>query len=484
MLKLIINKNSIIGILIIILMFSCNKMDDESYLNLIDKGEFAKAKELIKEILIMDTTLTSETQRQLEFEIDRMDRIKKDFTKTEKEVFEYILKYISDIKLLDLQKWEEEKSLEFKMINGEKRYFEYAARNLFRINKECKNIWNEYHEKNDINLSADKMDIDISNKTIMSNSINSGKRYSEPVKMKIKYTISVNPNVVPEGESIRCWIPFPREISNRQFDLQIIKTDPEKYQLADNSILQRTIYFEKSAVKDEETKFTVEYQYTGQGEYVNIDAAKVVSVDPNGEMKNYLKEEHPHIVFTNQLKSLSNKIVGNESNPYYKAQKIYEWFDENIPWASAREYSTFRNISEYCIENSHGDCGIKALTFITLLRLNGIPARWQSGWEFQPPYDSMHDWGMVYFEPYGWVPMDVEYGLRDTADEKLKWFYLSGMDSYRLIFNDDYSQPLTPTKIHHRSETIDSQRGEVEWRGGNLYFDKWDWNMEFEVLSN
>ena len=159
-------------------------------------------------------------------------------------------------------------------------------------------------------------------------------------------------------------------------------------------------------------------------------------------------------------------------------------FDENIPWASAREYSTFRNISDYCIDNSHGDCGIKALTFITLLRLNGIPARWQSGWEFQPPHDSMHDWGMVYFDPYGWVPMDVEYGLRETDDEKLKWFYLSGMDSYRLIFNDEYSKPFVPAKIHHRSETIDSQRGEVEWQGGNLYFDQWDWDMKFEVVSD
>ena len=35
--------------------------------------------------------------------------------------------------------------------------------------------------------------------------------------------------------------------------------------------------------------------------------------------------------------------------------------------------------------------------------------------------------------------------------------------------NDDFSQPLVPAKRHFRSETVDSQRGEVEWRGGNLY---------------
>ncbi len=84
----------------------------------------------------------------------------------------------------------------------------------------------------------------------------------------------------------------------------------------------------------------------------------------------------------------------------------------------------------------------------------------------------MHDWGEIYFEPYGWILMDVTYGLRETDDEALKWFYLNGMDSYRLIFNDAYSQNFYPAKIYPRSETIDSQRGEVEWEGGNLYFDK------------
>jgi len=78
--------------------------------------------------------------------------------------------------------------------------------------------------------------------------------------------------------------------------------------------------------------------------------------------------------------------------------------------------------------------------------------------------------------------MDVTYGMRSSKDESLKWFYLNGMDSYRLIFNDDFSSAMYPAKSFPRSETVDSQRGEVEWRGGNLYFDKWDWTLEWKVL--
>jgi len=34
-----------------------------------------------------------------------------------------------------------------------------------------------------------------------------------------------------------------------------------------------------------------------------------------------------------------------------------------------------------------------------------------------------------------------------------------------------------PAKIYPRSETVDFQRGEVEWRGGNLYFNQWDYQL-------
>ena len=47
-----------------------------------------------------------------------------------------------------------------------------------------------------------------------------------------------------------------------------------------------------------------------------------------------------------------------------------------------------------------------------------------------------------------------------------------------------FAQPLFPAKIFLRSETVDFQRGEVEWRGGNLYFNKWDYFINVEYMSD
>ena len=49
--------------------------------------------------------------------------------------------------------------------------------------------------------------------------------------------------------------------------------------------------------------------------------------------------------------------------------------------------------------NRRGDCGIMALTFITLCRLVGIPARWQSGLSVSPTGVGCHDWAMFYIAP-------------------------------------------------------------------------------------
>jgi len=444
------------------------------------KGKFKATQKVIEWKLKNEKNLSELQIQNLHFALERMKRIRKDFSKNEADILAFIRTYLPDVKPSDLRRWEKAKTLEYKIIDGKKKYFNQAARNLFRLDGVCKKIWQEKHAQDP---QKEKFDLNAFDRSIIQAALKKHSPFVKPVRMLVKYTLTVKPDQVPAGETVRCWIPFPREIPGRQARIKILSTIPEKYKIAPQSKLQRTVYFEKKALPDSAVRFGVEYAYTAFGVYVALDSQKIEPIPANSPLAVYLKEQPPHIVFSDTLRALSRSIVGSEKNPYRIAQKLFAWVDKNITWASAREYSTIDNLSLYPYVNRHGDCGIQTMLFITLCRMNGIPARWQSGWEFQPPKDSMHDWGMIYFAPYGWMPMDVTYGLRQTKDESLKWFYLHGMDSYRLIFNDGFSKPFTPSKKYFRSETVDSQRGEVEWRGGNLYFDQWNWNMEWRQIT-
>lgn len=61
--------------------------------------------------------------------------------------------------------------------------------------------------------------------------------------------------------------------------------------------------------------------------------------------------------------------------------------------------------------------------------------------------------------------------------------FLGGIDSWRMVVNNDYSMALMPEKKFPRSETVDFQRGEVEWEGGNLYFPQWDYHMDIDYRN-
>lgn len=120
---------------------------------------------------------------------------------------------------------------------------------------------------------------------------------------------------------------------------------------------------------------------------------------------------------------------------------------------------------------------MQTFLFMSMLRYKGIPVRWQSGWMVPPGSENLHDWSEVYYEGVGWVPADISYNLQLSENDLVREFYLSGIDSYRLIVNDGVAGDLFPPKKFMRSEPYDFQRGEVEWRGGNLYFDKWDYEI-------
>ncbi|MFZ5518853.1 MAG: transglutaminase-like domain-containing protein [Candidatus Zhuqueibacterota bacterium] len=452
----------------------------DKFQRLIRCGEFTTAQNELRLELATNPALTPELRLVLAFEIERLDRIRADFDRTREQVVEYIRGYYPQVTDADIQRWEEERALEYKMIDGVKMYFRNAASNLFRIKKDLKAI----KKKKDAPELPDRYDRLSDVKAIIDESQTTGQKYVRPLRARITYTVTVAENAVPDGEVLRCWLPFPREIRNRQTDIRLISTAPESYLIADNdACLQRTIYFEKAAMAGKTTEFQVVFEYTSYAVRQKVDASRVKPALVTDELKPYLAERPPHVVFSDDLKRLSEQIVGEETNPYFIARKIFLWINDNIPWTSAREYSTMSNISDYVYQNRHCDCGMHEIFFMTLCRMNGIPTRWQSGWTTTPGRGGMHDWGEIYFEPYGWLPVDADIGVIESKNEDEKWFFLGSMDAYRLIVNDDFSQPLFPAKIHFRSETVDFQRGELEWRGGNLYFDQWDWNYDVQFLN-
>ncbi|WP_430391431.1 transglutaminase-like domain-containing protein [Dyella sp. 20L07] len=449
-------------------------------ITLIDEGHFQAAQADITKALAQPG-LSADTRNALLFQRERMRRILLDFTLDGDAAKARLRKQIPDLTDAEFARWDQAGLIEHQVIDGRTLYFKRAPGNLFLLSKEASARRAIKSPPTDDPMGT----LNAHHRAARTEALAEHRSNVTPNHVRVTETVTVNADAVPAGEIVRAWLPFPRELPGQQEGVQLVSSQPASANVAPASTLQRTAYLEKKAEAGKPTTFAVTYELTIYAQYHDVDASKVSVAPTTAALAPYVAERAPHIVFTDDLRAFSRKAVGNETNPYRIAQKLFAAVDE-IPWAGAREYSTISNISDYALHAGHGDCGQQTMLLITLLRLNGIPARWQSGWIFSDGnYNNIHDWGQFYLEPYGWMPMDVTLGRLHPAkgdSPALEWFYLGGLDAYRVVFNSDYSQPFVPAKQYDRSETVDLQRGELEWRGGNLYFDQWDYDFTWQLL--
>uniref|UniRef100_A0AB33ISD8 Transglutaminase domain-containing protein n=1 Tax=Prevotella sp. GTC17253 TaxID=3236793 RepID=A0AB33ISD8_9BACT len=427
-------------------------------------------------ILLSLFAVGSFTANAYSWEEDLHRRLLLDFDKTRSEVKTYIQRFIPDVTDEQIDVWEKSHALESMVIDGQKRYFHHAAPNLFRIDKNCIRIKAEkeglpqegYEEKDKTNVP------------LIIQNVDKATRMAEPKRIRITYTLTVKPDAVPEGELIRCWLPFPRTDIARQTDVKLLSTSEQQYQRSPQEHAHSTLYMEKRAKAGVPTIFSETFEYSTYGYWAGLTPEQIKPYNIHSQLyKQYTSERDRHMVFTPVLRHLADSLTRGENNPLLKARRIFAYIDANYPWASAREYSTIENIPEYVVLNKHGDCGQVTLLFATLCRISGIPSHFQSGFMLHPDNENLHDWCEIYFEGVGWIPVDMSFGIPSYArNEQEKWFFLGGIDSWRMVVNQDFGMPLYPAKTYPRSETVDFQRGEVEWRGGNLYFDQWSWNLE------
>ncbi|HXH01590.1 MAG TPA: transglutaminase-like domain-containing protein, partial [Xanthomonadaceae bacterium] len=446
-------------------------------------GRFAAAEQAIATRLDAPAT-SGPTRDALAFERERMRRILLDFPHDAATVQARLRELIPDVRAQEIADWERVGLLEHLVIDGRKRYFDRAVSNLFRLSPSA-----AARRKNQTPFKDGPLErAHPHHREVRDAALASGSTHVLPRRVEVTQSLMVEADAVPDGELVRAWIPYPRDINDQQEDVRLIASLPAQRVIAPESALQRTVYLQQAARAGQPTRFSITYALTLSGQYQRIDPARVTALPATPQLAPYLAERAPHLVFTRALRTFSREVVGDETHPYRIAQKLFDAVDQRFPWAGAREYSTLRNISDYTLKARRGDCGQQTMLLIALLRLNGIPARWQSGMVFfddaslASRYDNLHDWGQVYLAPYGWLPMDVTFGRLDDPDPQIAGFYLGGLDAYRIAFNDDYGRDFIPAKQHLRSETVDLQRGEAEWRGGNLYFDQWDYAFEARLL--
>jgi transglutaminase-like putative cysteine protease len=449
------------------------------------QGQFKKAAAALSEALASKSLSTTD-RKKLEFELDRLDRIKKDFPDTKDELFNTMKKAVKGLTREEYDRWVAEGRFDSREIDGQRYFMTSSESNLFFRYPELAS--RRLPPKDTAQFDKARFQTCVA---IKQAALAEKQPYVLPKRYHANMSVTASKDAAPAGEVIRAWLPIPRNYPFQNGFELLSSSSPVKH-IDDKQSPIRALYLEQPAKKDQPTEFKLEYDYTMYGVYFDIKPEEVKAADLSDPVLQQFTREAPQIVFTPEIRKLSQEIAGEETNPALRARKFYDWIAEHIKYSYAIEYSTIRNISDYCRSKGYGDCGQEAFLFMTLCRQSGIPARWQTGWNTVPGGKTIHDWSEIYLAPYGWMPVDpymgiyaMQYATTLPAEQRkvIRDFYFGGLDYYRMAANSDHNQTLTPEKQSMRSDDVDFQRGELEWGNHNIYFDKYKWQLEWKELK-
>ncbi|MGL4331200.1 MAG: transglutaminase-like domain-containing protein [Bacteroidales bacterium] len=414
---------------------------------------------------------------------ERTERLMLDFSKTRKDILNELSVYGLHTDSLMIEKWEYDRKLECRTINGVKYYFKNAVSNLFRLDSYARKIMRGIDS-----LSTEDVWVRVPRETAIRivNQKNAEGALFAPQEFEVSFNISVPFDSLTDKDTIiKCWLPAPQLNVPRQQHVIIaspsLTFDVQKQRQSDHA----SIYMEKQKGKlGEPLVFEASYSFKSYAQHYSLDYLfkHERKQDLTSDLyKRYTSQRDNHIIFTSRVRELGDSLRNSRSD-VQTIKNIFDYISANIPWCSALEYCNIDNIPMYVLQNGHGDCGQVSLLFITLCRYCGIPAKWQSGWMLHPGAVNLHDWSEVYIEGVGWIPVDVSFGKIADPDSNVAYFYLGGIDPYRFVVNEDFSSVFSPEKLFFRSEPVDFQRGEVETNQRNLYFNKWKYKMNIKNI--
>lgn len=442
------------------------------------RGEFTAAEKWIADKLPHSD---AETKRSLTNELERLRRLRREFSVTAEDLLRKLTREIPDATLADIEKWRKLKAIQWINVDGKPLFFRREPGNLLRFNDEAKQRARDAKKLNDSSKADDpasrssrRFNYDNHITSAVLAAKDSGATEVLNVKFHVKHTATLKPGIVPPGEIVRCWFPYPQAY-RQQKEPSFIASSPAGARISMPGSAMRTLYLEQpTAGADQPTTFAVEYEYENAA-FVP-DLTKPVTGVQAAEPED-LQERIPHLKLSPSVRKLAAEIVGTEKDPLKKAKLIWSHLDSNIKWCAEIEYSTLTDIVEKVMTERRGDCGTQALMFTALCRASGVPARWQSGWVTKPGAWNMHDWAEFHVDSHGWLPADPSVGSRESDDPVVRDFLFGHVDAYRMVANLEYGTQFDPPMQHLRSDPVDNQRGEMEWKDGNLYYDQWDYEV-------
>lgn len=285
------------------------------------------------------------------------------------------------------------------------------------------------------------------------------KQYENRRTYVIQVAADISNHVSTQESSISLYIPKP-VVSSFQPYAELNEVYPDPFIVDDpfDMIHKKQL----NQIVNNKQRFSQTYVVSSYNVKGNINSAKVAGYkDKTGAFyTRYTSSDSCVQLESTAIGLLLETISGKEKNPCKIAKLIYDYFIENYEISDKVRTGDISFLD--LIRRKKGDAYDFAVLFTALCRQAGIPAVPVAGILVQDKsVVTPHWWTEIYFEGYGWFPVDVALacGLEFTPFkqiEDVKEFYFGNMDCQHVAFSRGFhqiKQSSLNSKIVYRPRT-------------------------------
>ena len=169
------------------------------------QGQFKRAAGYLDRAL-ENSTLPADQRKQLEFERDRLDRIRIDFPLTKEGLFKDLKKAVRGLTPAQFEQWIAEGRFDSREIDGAQRFMVSSVSNLFWRYPELSS--RRIPRKN--TASRERRVLETC-EAIKAAATAERKPYVLPKRFEVTMAVTAKANAAPDGKTIRAWLPIPRD---------------------------------------------------------------------------------------------------------------------------------------------------------------------------------------------------------------------------------------------------------------------------------
>ena len=250
-------------------------------------------------------------------------------------------------------------------------------------------------------------------------------------------------NFPATAKSARIWIPLASSDDHQTVELKSVTSAVATRRTSDPEYGNESLYVEVPDPSRADVQFHLGFRASRREYSAGPASGASSAVARPQDLGRYLRADRL-VPIDGKFRQLSDEVTAGKASPLEKARAIYDYVFRTMKYDKSGE-GWGRGDSLWACDSRRGNCTDFHSVFISLMRAQGIPARFEIGFPLaEAPAGEIagyHCWAEFYLDQTGWVPVDISEAWKAPAKHD---YFFGSLDANRIRFSTGRDLTLEP----------------------------------------